>query len=411
MTPPTETRRVPFTSAQIKILATLASGVGLRMLGLFLVLPVFTLYALEFTPSRLLAGFAFGGYGLTMALLQIPLGRLSDRIGRRKVLLLGMGLFSLGSFLCAIPGWLPAGAQIGALIVGRLVQGSGVITSVAFATVADYIQEEKRSTAMAVLGIPIGAAFIIGVIGGPMLAEAFGAASLFWLTGFLGLGTLWLFARYLPEVAPRALQPTSIGGIMKSKALLPLDAGGFIMNFFMATFFFYFPLIVTGQHHVKMGRYYTILLPMVLISGITMFAFTRGADRGWAKPLGALAFLVFVPSALLLFRPEALGFDPTRLTAVLAGGTLFYIGFTGLEPILPSMVSRSSPEVGYGTALGIYNSSQYLGSFAGGLVAGALARLHQPGVMMAMLMAASVAGSLMMMMAARGGGRVLRAAE
>ncbi len=407
MSSKTEIRHIPFTSEQIKVLATLASAVGLRMLGLFLVLPVFTLYGLEFTHSRFLVGLAFGCYGLTMAFLQIPLGRLSDRIGRRKVLLLGMGLFSLGSFLCAIPDHFPAEAQIGVLIVGRLVQGSGVITSVAFATVADYIPEDKRSTAMAMLGIPIGAAFIIGVIGGPILAGAWGAASLFWLTGFLGLGTLYFLARYLPEMAPRGFEPTPVGEIVKNPALLPLDAGGFVMNFFMASFFFYFPLIVTGQDHLPMSRYYTVLLPMVLISAITMFAFTRSADRGLAKPLAALAFLVFIPSAILLFHPATLGFSSTRLTAVLAGGTLFYIGFTGLEPILPSMVSRSAPESAYGTALGIYNSSQYLGSFVGGSVAGALAHLHRPSDVMATLMVASILGSLVMI-AAKGGTRVSR---
>src|SRR5512146_443162 len=163
-----KTDRVPFTSLQKKILLTLASVVGLRMLGLFLVLPVFTLYGLKFTHSRFLVGFAFGSYGLTMAILQIPLGRLSDRIGRRKVLILGMALFSLGSFICAVPHWFPTGMQIVVLILGRLVQGGGAIISVAFATVADHIQPERRSTAMAILGIPIGVAFVLGVITGPI---------------------------------------------------------------------------------------------------------------------------------------------------------------------------------------------------------------------------------------------------
>ncbi len=396
MTRSPKTRRIPFTSQQIKILGTLASAVGLRMLGLFLVLPVFTLYGLEFTHSRFLVGLAFGCYGLTMAIFQIPLGRLSDRIGRRKVLLLGMALFSLGSFLCALPDRFPASAQIFVLIFGRLVQGCGVITSVAFATVADYIPEDKRSTAMAFLGIPIGVAFILGVIGGPILAGALGPASLFWLTGILGLATLYLLGRFLPKAALAQSQPRSIREILKSRALLRLDASGLIMNFFMATFFFYFPLIVTGQHHLPMSHYYTLLLPMVFLSAITMFAITRGADRGWGRPLAALAFLTFVPSAIILFRPATFGFDPARLTAVVTGGTLFYVGFTGLEPILPSMVSRAAPENAYGTALGIYNSSQYLGSFAGGSVAGALAHLHQPGAMMGTLIAVAILGSLLM---------------
>jgi MFS family permease len=392
-----KTDRVPFTSLQKKILLTLASVVGLRMLGLFLVLPVFTLYGLKFTHSRFLVGFAFGCYGLTMAILQIPLGRLSDRIGRRKVLILGMALFSLGSFICAVPHLFPSGIQIGVLILGRLVQGGGAIISVAFATVADHIQAERRSTAMAVLGIPIGAAFIIGVIAGPIIAGLFGTASLFWITGFLGIGTVVLLTKYLPEVAPSGAAPTPLGEILRIKTLLALDAGGFLMNFFMSTFFFYFPLIVTGRYHMKITHYYELLLPMIFISAFTMFAFSRGADHGMAAPLSAVAFLVFLPSAILLFRPSMLGFNPAHLAAVLAGGTFFYIGFTGLEPMLPSLVSRSGPENAQGSALGVYNSLQFLGSFVGGSIAGAFAHVSADTGMMITLMIASVVGFVLML--------------
>ena len=140
MTATKKTSRIPFAPIQRKILFALASVVGLRMLGLFLVLPVFTLYGLQFTKSYFLVGVAFSSYALVMALLQIPLGRLSDRIGRRKVLMLGMTLFSLGSFVCAVPHWFPHSMQIGALIAGRLIQGGGAIVSVAFATVADHVE-------------------------------------------------------------------------------------------------------------------------------------------------------------------------------------------------------------------------------------------------------------------------------
>jgi len=396
MTTRTKTSRVPFTSLQRKVLAALASVVGLRMLGLFLVLPVFTLYGLQFTNSRFLVGFAFGSYGLTMAILQIPFGRLSDRIGRRKVLLLGMTLFSLGSFLCAVPHWFPHPLQIGALIFGRLVQGGGAIVSVAFATVADFIEPERRSTAMAVLGIPIGAAFVIGIIGGPILAGILGTAFLFWLTGFLGFGTDFLLARYLPDAPPSSTAPAPLSRVLSDNSLRALAAGGFLMNFFMATFFFYFPLIVTGQHHVKINHYYALLLPMMLISGVTMFGFSQGADRGWARPLAALAFCSFIPSSLLLFRPEALGLDPSHLAGVIIAGSLFYIGFTGLEPILPSMASKLAPEGTYGSALGFYNTAQFLGSFAGGAVAGALSHLSVAAMLTTLLLASAVGIILML---------------
>jgi MFS family permease len=249
---------------------------------------------------------------------------------------------------------------------------------------------------MAVLGIPIGAAFVIGIIGGPILAGILGTPFLFWLTGILALGTDLLLAKYLPDAPPTARAPAPMSQVLASNSLLALASGGFLMNLFMATFFFYFPLIVTGQHHVKMNHYYTLLLPMVLISGITMFGFSRGADHGWARPLAALAFLSFIPSSLLLFRPDAAGLDPNRLAGVMVAGTLFYIGFTGLEPILPSLVSRFAPESTYGTALGIYNTAQFFGSFIGSALAGALSRFSATR-MMATLMVASVVGIFLML--------------
>ncbi len=397
MSIPTATDRIPFSSSQKKILLALSSAVGLRMLGLFLVLPVFTLYGLRFTSSRLLVGLAFGCYGLAMAATEMPLGRLSDRIGRRKVLILGMSVFSLGSFLCAIPEWLPPSLQIGELILGRLVQGIGAITAAAFATVSDHIQPERRSTAMAILGIPIGAAFILGVIAGPVIAGHFKTeSSLFWLTGVLGLTTVWLLARHLPETPPRATAPRPLAEILQHRAVLKLDLGGFLMNTFMTAFWFHFPLIATAQHHLKLTQYHSILLPMLLVSAVTMFGFSAGADRGWGRELAAVAFLVLVVSALLIFHPALAGLDPNHLASFLVPGTLFLIGFTALEPILPSLVSKSAPEGAYGTALGSFHTMQYLGSFAGGAVAGGLSHFPSTAIM-ATLMAASLAGFFLMM--------------
>jgi len=249
---------------------------------------------------------------------------------------------------------------------------------------------------MAVLGIPIGAAFVIGIIGGPILAGILGTAFLFWLTGFLGFGTDFLLARYLPDAPPSSTAPVPLSRVLSNNSLRALAAGGFLMNFFMATFFFYFPLIVTGQHHVKINHYYALLLPMMLISGVTMFGFSQGADRGWARPLAALAFCSFIPSSLLLFRPEVLGLNPSRLAGVIIAGSLFYIGFTGLEPILPSMVSKRAPEGMYGSALGFYNTAQFLGSFAGGAMAGALSHLSAAAMLTTLLLASAVGIILML---------------
>ncbi len=396
MTQSQNSSRLPFSPAQIKILIALSTAVGLRMLGLFLVLPIFTLYGLRFTSSRFWVGFAFGCYGLAMACTEMPLGRLSDRIGRRKVLLLGMSIFSLGSFLCAIPGWLPPPIRIGELIFGRLVQGTGAITATAFATVSDHIEPDRRSTAMAVLGIPIGAAFILGVISGPMIAARFETESpLFWLTGALGLATIGLLARYLPETSAKATAPAPLREALGRETVLRLDLGGFLMNSFMTAFWFQFPLIATGQYHLKLSRYHSILLPMLLVGAVTMFGFSVGADRGRGKQLAAIAFLILLVSALLLFRPATAGLDPNKLAAFIVAGTLFLIGFTGLEPILPSLVSKAVPESAYGTALGSFHTLQYLGSFCGSALAGLLSQFPST-YLMAVLMAASLAGFWLM---------------
>lgn len=385
----------PFSAAQRKLLVALASAVGLRMLGLFLVLPVFTLYGLQFTHSRFLVGFAFGCYGLAMACLEIPLGRLSDRIGRRKVLLIGMSVFSVGSFLCAAPAWFPPSMRIGELILARFIQGVGTITSTAFATVADTIPAERRSTAMAVIGIPIGASFMLGVIGGPFLADHFGTRFLFVFTGVLGLGSVLLLGLFLPHVAPHAAAPVRLGEIIRMPAVLALNLSGLFMNIFMTAFWFNFPLIASGRHHLKIVQYNEVLVPMLLISGATMFGFSRGADRGWGRGLGSVAFLILVASAILLFAPAVAGLDPQKLVALFVAGTLFLVGFTALEPILPSLVSQTAPSNSYGTALGGFQTFQFFGSFAGGSLAGALAHLSSSYIM-ATLAATSFAGCVLM---------------
>lgn len=397
-----------FSTTQKKLLLALASAVGLRMLGLFLVLPVFTLYGLQFTRSRFLVGFAFGCYGLAMACLEIPLGRLSDRIGRRKVLLMGMSVFSVGSFLCAAPAWFPPSMRIGELIVARFIQGVGTITSTAFATVADSIPAERRSTAMAVIGIPIGASFMLGVIGGPFLADYFGTRFLFVLTGILGIGSVILLALFLPYSAPRAAAPARLREIIRMPAVLALDLSGFFMNIFMTAFWFNFPLIATVRYHLKMVQYDEVLVPMLLISGVTMFGFSRGADHGWGRGLGSLAFLILVASALLLFTPGAFGLNPQQLAALFVPGTLFLVGFTALEPILPSLVSQAAPSTSYGTTLGGFQTFQFFGSFAGGAVAGALAHLSSTYIM-ATLAATSLAGCLLMFFGRADGSSPVRA--
>ncbi len=385
--------RANFSPDQRRTIATLSVAIAIRMLGIFLVLPIFTLYGEQLTSSKPLIGLAFGSYGLTNALLQIPFGRLSDRFGRKPLLLIGLALHSVGSILAAVP------PNIFALIAARLIQGTGAISSVAFALVADSVDEKNRATAMAFLGASIGLSFIGGILAGPVIAGISGYASLFWLSGLLSL----LAAAYLAlavKEPPRERAMTDVSGDRPSVAsvltipdIVRLDICGFLNSFFISSFFFHFPLL--ARHHLPLHSYYLLLGPMVLTGTVVMFGASRASDRGWAKSTGITAFIVLSISGWLLFREPGLGLQAHPLMVLMIAGVLFFAGFSSLEPILPSLITKASPKTAYGTALGTYSSLQFLGSFAGGAAAGFLSALGME-FMLAALLVAAVTGVILM---------------
>jgi MFS family permease len=382
-----------FSSDQKRTIATLSTAIAIRMLGIFLVLPIFTLYGEQFTNSKPLIGLAFGSYGLTNALLQIPFGRLSDRFGRKPLLLIGLTLHSVGSILCAIP------PNIFALIAARLIQGAGAISSVAFALVADSVDEKNRATAMAFLGIPIGLSFVGGILAGPAIASISGYASLFWLSGLLSVVASIYLALAVKEPERERLQAEasvhrpSVASVFKIGDVVRLDVCGFLMSYFMSSFFFHFPLL--ARQYLPLRSYYLLLGPMLLAAAVVMFAASGAADRGWAKSTGVTAFVLLSISAWLLFRGADVGLQAHPLLALTIAGMLFFSGFSSLEPILPSLITKASPKTVYGTALGTYNSLQFLGSFAGGAAAGILGALGNQFVMAGLLVAATAGVVLM----------------
>jgi MFS family permease len=363
------------------------------MLGIFLVLPVFTLYGEQFTSSKPLIGLAFGSYGLTNALLQIPFGWLSDRFGRKPLLLIGLMLHSVGSILAAVP------PNIFFLIAARLIQGAGAISSVAFAFVADSVDERNRATAMAFLGIPIGLSFVGGVLAGPVIASVSGYSSLFWLSGLLSLLSAVYLALAVKEPgrellkADASAERPSIASVFKIGDVMRLDVSGFLMSYFMSSFFFYFPLL--ARTYLPLRSYYILLGPMLLVAAVVMFGASGAADRGYAKATGVSAFVVLSISGLLLFKGADFGFEAHPLIALTVAGMLFFSGFSSLEPILPSLITKASPKTAYGTALGTYNSLQFLGSFAGGAAAGILGALGNQAVLAGLLVAAAAGVMLM----------------
>ncbi|MBZ0170195.1 transporter, major facilitator family. narK is a member of this family [Candidatus Methylomirabilis lanthanidiphila] len=379
--------RATFSPDQKRTIATLSVTIAIRMLGIFLVLPVFTLYGEQFTSSKPLIGLAFGSYGLTNALLQIPFGRLSDRFGRKPLLLIGLILHGVGSILAAVP------PNIFALIAARLIQGTGAVSSVAFALVADSVDEKNRATAMAFLGASIGLSFVGGILIGPIIAGLSGYASLFWLSGLLSLLAA-VYMAFAVNEPPRERAPTDVAAdrlpvasVLKIPDIIRLDICGFLTSFFMSSFFFYFPLL--ARPHLPLQSYYLLLGPMLLAGMTVMFAASRAADRGWAKSTGVTAFVVLLISGWLLFRGANLESQAHPLLLLTIAGIFFFVGFSSLEPILPSLITKASPKGMYGTALGTYSSLQFLGSFAGGATAGFLSTLGTEFVMAALLIAAA----------------------
>ncbi|MDE2058879.1 MAG: MFS transporter [candidate division NC10 bacterium] len=376
-----------FSSDQKRTIATLSAAIAIRMLGIFLVLPVFTLYGEQFTGSKPLIGLAFGSYGLANALLQIPFGWLSDRFGRKPLLLIGLTLHSVGSILAAVP------PNIFALIAARLIQGTGAVSSVAFAMVADSVDEKNRATAMAFLGISIGLSFVGGILAGPLIASLTGYASLFWLSGLLSLVASIYLALAVkepprePGTADVSGDRPSIASVFKIAAIIKLGVCGFLMSFFMSSFFFYFPLL--ARRHLPLQSYYLLLGPMVLVAAVVMFGASRAADLGRAKSMGVMAFVVLAISGWLLFRGADLGLQAHPLIVLTVAGILFFAGYTSLQPILPSLITKASPKTVYGAALGIFSSLQFLGSFAGGAAAGLLGTLGTDLVMAALLVIAA----------------------
>jgi predicted MFS family arabinose efflux permease len=335
------------------------------MLGLFLILPVFALYAEglpEVTP--LLVGIAIGAYGLTQALLQIPFGMLSDRIGRKPVLIGGLLIFALGSAVAA-------GADtIYGIILGRALQGSGAIAAVIMALAADLSREQLRLRMMAFIGISIGVAFAVAMVMGPVLNHWIGVAGIFWLTALLALVGVAIVIFVVPTPAESHLHrdaeavPGQFGKVVREPELLRLDFGILTLHMSLTAMFLAYPLALRDLG-IDSGHHWMVYLPVMLLSMFAMVPFVIIAEsRRRMRPvfLGAVAALG--AAALLLFE-----FD-TTLGGLLIGLFVFFTAFNLLEATLPSLVAKVAPGQYKGTAMGVYSSSQFIGAFLGGALGG-----------------------------------------
>ncbi|MEN8167134.1 MAG: MFS transporter [Pseudomonadota bacterium] len=344
---------------------SLAGIFSLRMLGLFLILPVFALYAEELSGvTPMLVGLAIGIYGLSQALLQIPYGMLSDRIGRKPVIIGGLIIFALGSVVAA------TADDIYGIILGRALQGSGAIAAVIMALAADLSREQRRLRMMAIIGMSIGAAFAVSLVLGPVLNSWIGVPGIFWLTALLALGGVLIVIFVVPTPQKSEfhrdaeVEPEQFGRVLAEPELLRIDFGIFALHMLLTALFLAYPLALrdlglASDHH------WWVYLPVMLLAMLAMVPMVIIAEskrRMKSIFITGVAGLALAGLGLYLFNTTMAGLVLTLF--------VFFTAFNLLEATLPSLVAKMAPGERKGTAMGVYSSAQFIGAFIGGLLGG-----------------------------------------
>ncbi|MFO8152233.1 MFS transporter [Thioalkalivibrio sp.] len=355
------------TPTELRATSGLAAIYAVRMVGLFMVLPVLVLYTGVLPGATpFLMGLALGVYGLTQALLQIPFGILSDRVGRRPLIALGLVLLIVGSVVAALA------ETVYGLIVGRALQGSGAVAAVVLALTADLITEERRTRALAVIGLSIGLTFTAAMVLGPLVDRWFGLSGIFWLTAGLGVVALLLLFFWVPRPLHSLPHPDMVpirGGlsqVLRDRELMRLNVGVFILHMTLAANFLVLPLMLVTGLDLPPAQHYQVYLPVLVLGFALMIPMVIRAERR-----RALKSSLLVAIAVLLVVQGLLPFANHWLILGLVL-VLFFAAFNLLEAMLPSLVAKTAPVIEKGTAMGVFASSQFLGIFAGGVFGGAL---------------------------------------
>lgn len=380
-------RVVPMSSSsniahsEAKAVFSLASIFAIRMLGLFMILPVFSVYAGHLqgsTPS--LIGIALGVYGLSQGLLQMPLGMLSDRIGRKPVIFMGLVMFAIGSVVAGFS------HSIYGVILGRTLQGAGAIGSTTMALIADVTQEKNRTKAMAAVGMTIGLSFSLAMVLGPVLNHWIAVNGIFFLTAILAVLAIIILFTLVPTPVTAATSsknqnhkdveavPALFRSVISNRQLLRLDMGIFILHAILTATFVVLPLTLLHINNIPMSKQWMIYLPIVVGGFFTMVPFIIIAEKKQKmKPvfLGGICATLLGQLGMAEFNSQL----PLLILSLL----VFFTGFNLLEACLPSLVSKLAPASSKGTAMGIYSSSQFLGIFFGGSLGGYLYGQHHVG--------------------------------
>jgi MFS family permease len=351
---------------EFRAAVALAAVFSVRLLGLFMIYPVFAAYARNLSGANpYLIGEALGIYGLTQGLLQIPFGVLSDRVGRKVMIVFGLVLFAAGSAIAALS------TSIGGVIIGRALQGSGAVGSVILALVADLTVEENRTKAMALVGVTIGASFMVALVAGPIAANFIGVPGIFWLMVALAFVGIAITEFAVPN--PRRMRvhrdaeavPALIGAALRDRELLRLDFGIFALHAMLTASFLVVPGLLGATLNVPVRDQWVVYLPVLLVSVAVLLPAIIVAEKYRRMKgvfVGAVAALAV--SQLMLY------FGAANLFVLLAALVVFFSAFNVMEASLPSLITKSAPAAAKGTAMGLYSSLQFLGIFVGGIVGG-----------------------------------------
>ncbi|MAD41396.1 MAG: MFS transporter [Arcobacter sp.] len=345
-----------------KTILPLSSIIALRFLGLFLVLPVISVYAMNLEgASTTLIGIVIGGYALTQMIFQVPFGVMSDKLGRKGTIVLGLLLFAIGSFICAIS------TDIYTLLVGRLLQGAGAIGAVVTAMISDLVKEEQRPKAMAIMGMSIAGAFAISMVAGPTLGAAFGIEILFYITMVLALVSIFVLLKKVPN--PPHITHTYNGKANLKEVLLnsnsiKMNITNFLQKGLMTFAFMIIPMVLIKQFDWVLSELWKVYVPAMIFGVLAMGPAAVFAEKkGKFKEILIIGILFFAISYLVI------GFS-TSATVFAIGVVIFFIGFNMHEPIMQSLAVKFAKVHQRGLVLGIFNSAGYLGTFLGGVIGG-----------------------------------------
>ncbi len=337
--------------------------ISLRMFGLFIVLPVLSVYALDMpNSSHTMVGIIIGGYAITQMLFQVPFGMASDKLGRKKTIIFGLLIFALGSFIAG------TADNVYTLLTGRLLQGAGAIGSVITATISDIVREEERGKAMAIMGASIGASFALSMIAGPIIASSFGVPALFFFVSFIALFSIFILIKFVPD--PPKIKHTYLEddkfNMFKNKNLMKMNITNMIVKGLMTFAFMIIPIVLTKTYGWEMGELYKIYLPAMVVGLATM-----GPAAIFAEKKGKFKLILLLGILFLAIAYFVIGISSTYMVFSV-GVVLFFVGFNLQEPIMQSLASKYAKIHQRGTVLGIFNSFGYFGTFIGGFIGGLL---------------------------------------